>query len=110
MLRIRWAFLCLPVFQLFRLGLCDGDPHLLESRRDLLRAEFSCGSGKIEDSYRIKYEVAWLAVLVLVDGGEDEAELSLVLSEVVEELLSIEISAFVGVGLSEELLKQCIPV
>ena len=50
-------------------------------------------------------EVAWLAVFILVDGGEDEAELSLVLSEVVEKFLSVEIPAFIGVGLREKLLK-----
>ena len=60
---------------------------------------------QFDDFNRIKDEVAWLAVLILVDGGEDEAELSLVLSEVVEELLSVEISAFVGIGLVEKLLK-----
>ena len=57
---------------------------------------------KLQGEY---YEVVWLAVFILVDGGEDEAELSLVLSEVVEKFLSVEISAFIGVGLREELLK-----
>ena len=52
------------------------------------------------------YEVVWLAVFILVDGGEHEAELSLVLSEVVEKFFSVEISAFVGIGLREKLLKE----
>ena len=50
-------------------------------------------------------EVVWLAVFILVDGGEHEAELSLVLPQVFEKFLSVEISAFVGIGLCEKLLK-----
>ena len=61
------------------------------------------------DELKVKiydYEVVWLAVFILVDGGEHESELSLVLSEVVEKFLSVEISAFIGIGLREKLLKE----